>query len=360
MIWPSHGANPQHLYAALGLSVPENYLDFSANINPLGPPPALEKEWPNWFKLIQQYPDPKALSLLEKLASKEDVERECLLIGNGGAEIITLVARMLAGKNVLIVQPAFSEYEEACKSNGCKIDYWILEGPNWELDVPNLIPKLSQYDAIFLCRPNNPTGVVYDENKVLQLLHACKEASCYCIVDEAFYDFVSDTCSFVRFLKDYPNLIILRSLTKMFAIPGLRLGYVIGHREMIEQLNRFKPHWSTNALAIAAGELCLQFDGYIVETRKLIQQEREKLFSYFTSLNFSVSPSSVNFYLLRDPSIHDQAELFMFLIKNGVIPRHTMNFPGLEGQWLRFAIKGPADNSMLMEVLAKWRNQSSL
>ncbi|WP_347548475.1 threonine-phosphate decarboxylase CobD [Pseudalkalibacillus hwajinpoensis] len=353
MTLPSHGSNPHYLYEAMNLTQPETVIDFSANLNPLGPPPALKQKWQEAYELITTYPDPHASSLTTKLASKEGVQESELLIGNGGAELITLVGRFLAGQRICIVQPAFSEYEMACRSAGCEIEYHTLKEGEWPLVPARLIDKMPHLDAIFLCTPNNPTGVSYDPAAIRTLLKESENHSCFLIIDEAFADFLSDA-SYAPEIATYPKLIILRSLTKMYAIPGLRLGYMIANPTVISAIKALQPHWSVNALALLAGEVCLEQIRHVIASRKLIAQERNKLHAFLIEKNYSYSNSSVNFYLMKDPNLTDQTPLLRYLMSEGIVPRHTENFPGLNGRWLRFAIRTPDENRRLMEVLA-WR-----
>lgn len=357
MNWPIHGSNPQYLFTALNMPMPAQKVDFSANINPLGPPPILKKKWGQLFDTIADYPDPKGHKLKEKLVEREAIEESQLLIGNGGAELISLIGRMLTGKRVVIVQPAFSEYEESCRMNGCIIDYHQLSSDNWELMEEELLAKLRDTDALFLCNPCNPTGVYYPKSTIIQLIRECEKQECLLIIDEAFYDFLSEYESIVHYIQEYTHLLIIRSMTKMFAIPGLRLGYLMANQGIIDQIAAYQPHWSMNALALKAGEWCLESEVHINETKELIEKERARLFAFYEEREYIVSPSRVNFYLLKDPTINEQLPFFQFLITKGIIPRHTMNFHGLEGKWLRFAIKGPKENDRLMEAVAEWRNR---
>ena len=135
-------------------------------------------------------------------------------------------------------------------------------------------------------------------------------------------------------------MILLRSLTKMFAIPGLRLGYVIANREIIAKLSDYQPHWSVNSVALAIGNLCLEEDEYIENTVQFITSERKTLFHFMRKMALKFPLSKVNFYLLRDSRIKMiSIHCLQFLLKKGIVPRHTFNFPGLEGRWLRFAIR---------------------
>ncbi|MEH7155048.1 threonine-phosphate decarboxylase CobD [Neobacillus drentensis] len=359
MKWPSHGSNPQYLYNAMGLPLPEEFIDFSANINPLGPPTALKEKWVDFFREIQVYPDPFATKLTDMISKAEQTKSDSILIGNGGAELITLLGRMLAGKRVLIVEPTFSEYEEVCRANQCEIVYHQLMEPDFTLNLTDLCSSLVAVDALFLCNPNNPTGIHYPPSTIISIVEECEKRDCLVILDEAFFDFLIEYESFVPYINRFSNLIIIRSLTKMFAIPGIRLGYLVARPDIISNLSKQKSHWSTNTIALLAGERCLQNGAFIKETQGFIGRERKRLFAFFHQNNYLASSSDVNFYLLQDPLLQDQFSLFEFLLHQGIIPRHTFNFPGLEGRWLRFAIKGHEENNQLMEVLTHWRHQHS-
>ncbi|CAM3724310.1 threonine-phosphate decarboxylase CobD [Mesobacillus zeae] len=358
MKWPPHGSNPQYLFETLGLRMPEKITDFSANINPLGPPPVLKEKWNTIFDQISDYPDPQGAVLKKKLAEKEGIHESQILIGNGGAEIIFLIGRLLAGKKAVVVEPAFSEYEQACRTHSCDVGYHQLQPGDWEWEQRDLSSKLKDAEALFLCNPNNPTGVYYSKEIIRHLLEECLRNDCLLIVDEAFYDFVPDYEPIVSYIENYSNLLVIRSMTKMFAIPGLRLGYIMGNSKIVGKLAGYQQHWSINTPALKAGEICLESESYVAETKRLVKSEREKLFTFYEENEFTYSPSSTNFYLLKDPTAKSQLPLFRFLLENGIVPRHTMNFPGLEGDWLRFAVKGSKDNGTLMERIALWKKSS--
>ena len=359
MSLPTHGANPHYLYEALGIEMPLHCIDFSANINPLGPPTSLEKNWSNFFSSITYYPDPHAVQLTKRLAEKESVPESSILIGNGGAEMITLVGRLLADKKVLIIQPAFAEYAESCQAAGCEVSFYQLQAPNWEINLEPLRPLLQKNDAVFLCTPNNPTGISFPQEVVHELIRECKKQDCIIVIDEAFYDFTDDAFTYASLVTNNEHVVILRSLTKIFAIPGLRLGYLLADEALVQRLKTYKPHWSVNAIALAAGQLCIGEDTYIEQTRAYIREQKQRLFIFFEEYGFEVSNSAINFYLLKDRGAGDASDLLSFLLKRGIIPRHTYNFPGLDGRWLRFAVKSEEDNMVLMGALRQWRDQHS-
>jgi threonine-phosphate decarboxylase len=341
----------------MGRKLPKKYIDFSANINPLGPPLELKEKWQDFYQEINVYPDPYATMLKERIAKTEQTSVDSILIGNGGSELITLVAQMLSGKKVVLVEPTFSEYEKACRAHKCEILYHQLVEPNFELNPTHLRSSLVDADAMFLCNPNNPTGIHYPTSTIISIIEECEKEHCLVILDEAFFDFLIEYESFIPYINRFPNLIIIRSMTKMFAIPGIRLGYLVASPAIVSELSELQSHWSTNTIALLAGEMCLQNESFIKETQEFICNERKRLFSFFKQEEFVVSSSKVNFYLLQDPLLKNQFALFEFLLHQGIIPRHSFNFPGLDGRWLRFAIKGYEENNQLMEVLAKWRHR---
>ncbi|WP_074033931.1 threonine-phosphate decarboxylase CobD [Bacillus massilinigeriensis] len=355
---PPHGANPLTLYETVGMKPPVVMKDFSANINPLGPPAVLQENWSSFYDSILEYPDPKANRLKTFIAEREGLEPGQVLVGNGGAELISLIGRLLAGKKAVIVQPAFSEYEAACRANSCQVEHYFMKQEPWGLEIEGLKEKIRYNDALFLCNPNNPTGMHFSAELVMQLMEECRRNNCLFIIDEAFYDFLEAYESLVPAMKNNPNIILLRSMTKIFAIPGIRLGYLLADSRIIESIASYQPHWSVNAIAQHAGMLCLENSSHVQLTVDYISAERKRLFSFYQKNGLIFSPSSINFYLLRDPSEENKESLFHYLMGAGLVPRHTVNFPGLDGRWLRFAIKREEDNTELMERIEKWWNRT--
>ncbi|MEK4298372.1 threonine-phosphate decarboxylase CobD [Oceanobacillus sp. FSL W8-0428] len=355
---PEHGSNTKYVYDSLKMKQPEKVIDFSVNINPLGAPKVLQEKWGEWFTAINDYPDPYAKTLMEELAEQENISAEHLLAGNGAAEIITLVARYLAGSKVAVVHPAFSEYAAACRNEGCEVVEIVLAAPEWNLEVSALADKLHGVKAVFLCNPNNPTGIHYSRETVEALIEVCKSTDTLCIIDEAFYDFLAEPVTYIEKVLHQQHVLIIRSLTKMYSIAGLRLGFLAGDPELLQKIGRTKPHWSVNALAMKAGVACLQDESHTVETRRFIAAERTAIFQELKMLGFEHSSSQLNFYLLRDPSLSTQEQLFHYLLKQGLVLRHTENFPGIEGKWLRVAVKQPGANKILLEALAAWKQRN--
>lgn len=352
---PLHGSNPQYLYKAFHLPFPDEVYDFSVNLNPLGMPASIHRQWKQMFPLIEDYPDPQGSALRSVIAEKEELPPSSILLGNGGAELIAIVANMLSGKRVLIVQPTFSEYEKMCRVHGCSISFVHLKEGLWPLDLDIIADQLPHIDALFICHPNNPTGIVYPFDQLQQLLNLCEQHDCLLVMDEAFYDFVSDFPFLTDRVLNSKHLIIIRSLTKMYAIAGLRLGYLIAHEKLIQRIQKYQAHWSVNAIALEVGQLCMEESSYVQQAQNYVTKERQRLFDQLKPLGYQLSKSSVNYYLLRDPAFQDQKPLIYWMLKQQIVPRHTYNFPGLYGRWIRLAVKQRVENDRLLEVLRTWK-----
>ncbi|MFD1416401.1 threonine-phosphate decarboxylase CobD [Oceanobacillus jeddahense] len=355
---PAHGSNTKYVYDSLGMKQPEQIIDFSVNTNPLGAPEVLREKWDEWFDVINDYPDPYANNLMEQLAVQENIPVTHLLAGNGAAEIITLIARYLTGSRVAVIHPAFSEYATACENEDCEVIPIVLSEPDWNLDAAALENQLQGVKAVFLCNPNNPTGMHYQRETVEAFMEICKKTNTLCIIDEAFYDFLPEPVTYIKTVLHQEHVLIIRSLTKMYSIAGLRLGFLAGNPALLQKISKSKPHWSVNALAMKAGIACLQDKAHVAETRKFIEAERAVIFQKLEELGFEYSLSRLNFYLLRDPALPVQKRLFQYLLKQGLVLRHTENFPGIEGKRLRVAVKQPEANKKLLEALTVWKQEN--
>ncbi|WP_421378644.1 pyridoxal phosphate-dependent aminotransferase [Bacillus salacetis] len=349
---PLHGSNPHYLYDALNIPMPERWSDFSVNLNPLGQPDSLSALLSKGAIDFRDYPDPIHTSLRRRISISEGIDPGGIIVGNGAAEVIHMIACLLRGKKVAVVHPAFSEYELTCRAFSCSIEHVI----------PSLIPEFEDFagaikasDAIFICNPNNPAGTVMDPVLLEEIIGYAEENDCLVIVDEAFHDFLPQGDSCKKLLGVHFNLIILRSMTKMFSMAGIRLGFALMAEELKSKLEKYQTHWSVNSFALCAGEICLEQQDFVMKTRGYVARERARMFCFLKKNDFSFSRSQTNFYLMKDNRTEQQIDLIIFLLKNGIVPRHTYNFRGLEGRWLRMAVKDEESNNLLMEVLEKWR-----
>ncbi|WP_028782109.1 threonine-phosphate decarboxylase CobD [Thalassobacillus devorans] len=356
MVLPAHGGQPGRIAASFGMEVKGKVYDFSANINPNGPPSWLSEQLPRLMEEVAYYPDPDYLEAYEALAKHEGMDPEQLLLTNGGAEAIFLITQLFLGKKALTINPTFTEYERACQAFNIGLTHLRLN-QEFRFPVEAMAQVMPDVDVVFLCYPNNPTGTILPLTELEHLLKLGMEIGTTFVIDEAFVHFLfEEELSVKQLLAFYPNLIILRSLTKIFAIPGLRAGYMMASKDYIQKLKEKQPSWSVNGITANILPVLLSDKSYMAATKAWLEKECKKLAENLSALKFIHTVSSVNFYLLKDGERPDETEeLFRFLVENHIIPRHTDNFKGLDGSYLRLAVRSAEENDYLLYVLRKWR-----
>jgi L-threonine-O-3-phosphate decarboxylase len=346
-----HGGNIKHL-AEISGRTPKDILDFSANINPLGPPkwvlPLISSRFPD----MQHYPDPDCSSLTERIAERYGVGREQVIVGNGSTEILYLLPRVLPSGPIVIPVPSYLDYMSVVRLSGLPVRTLLLkEERAFKPDIDDMDAMLAQSGVVFLGQPNNPTGMLY-EASALRVL-ARKHPSVLFIVDEAFADFVENMDSLTR--NRPPNVVVLLSLTKIFAIPGIRLGCAVADAEMIRRLKTIQPPWSVNVIAQMVGERALQDREYLEESRSHVTRQRTRLIEGLRRLGcFTVYPGAANFLLLRiDREGGDAAFIAAKLLAEGIAVRRCHNFEGLDDRFFRIAVRRDEENMKLLASLAK-------
>jgi threonine-phosphate decarboxylase len=346
---PPHGGDVYHLARTLGLNL-RDLLDFSANINPLGFPPGLNNAIQQALPEIVHYPDRRCLELRRDLAAYHGLDPEAILMGNGSTELLYLVARALKPKKALISAPAFSEYEHALEAAGVPAAFQLTgEADNFTLAGP-LDPQGA--DLVFLANPASPSGVLPAPELLLELAAALEAAGVHLLLDEAFVDFVEEASLKAR-LAQFPRLLILRSFTKFFGLPGLRLGYLLAAPDLVGRLAAVQEPWSVGTLAQAAGRACLQDRDYMARSRTLIREERQFLLSGLQSLpGLTPFPSTVNYLLVKiTRSDWTAASLQKALLSEKVVIRDASNFRGLDQRFIRLAVRRREENQKLLEAL---------
>ncbi|WP_158735287.1 threonine-phosphate decarboxylase CobD [Alteribacillus sp. YIM 98480] len=356
MSWPEHGAMPAALSKQLSQARCREIIDFSVNTNPFGPPADLKRKLKEWTDTIYQYTDPSHCTLREHMAEKISCKPDHVLPGNGGAELIFAAARLFANKKVVLIEPTFTEYKQALQANGAEvISFYTNEETRWQWSFQHLKPLLEKSDGIWFCHPNNPTGSVSAKEDIVQLLTYCRAANKLLVVDEAFYDFQQDPFLFHRYIKGNDPIILLRSMTKMYAVPGLRLGYMLASENLIEKINNYLPPWNVNSIAEQAMSYLLNQEAFVNQTVQRLHKEKNRVLKGLQTLKeIEVFPSAVNFYLIRHIKNIDMRPLLTFLAQEGIHARHTYHFPGLDGKYLRLAVKTKSENDQLLQSLARW------
>lgn len=349
-----HGGNIWKASREAGIC-PEDIMDFSASINPLGLSPRGTAAIKKSLRSISPYPDPSTDAIAEALAGYHGISSDEILPGNGSTEFIHLLPALLKPAAALIVEPAFSEYRKALRDNGCRVDSFILkEEIGFSIDTGRLKRRLSiGYDLLYIANPANPTGAVTGKEVIIDLARSCARLGATLIVDEAFVDFCEDL-SIKKEAVSIKNVVVLRSMTKFFSMAGLRLGYVIAHRDTVRKFAKRVPPWSVNTLAGAAVE-SVRDGRYIRRVHRWLDREKGFVLRGLGSIKgVRVFDSAANFIMVKitDKSL-DTIKLKSILFEKGILIRDLSAFRGLGPQYFRIAIKKRRENEILIRALKR-------
>lgn len=344
-----HGGDLTRLSRISGLPKDE-ILDFSANINPLGPPDWLRPLVSSVLGSVVHYPDPECAELVAAACRRYGCSQDQLLVGNGSTEILHLLPRVLDMRRAIVMAPSYVDYAVAATAAGLNCEpFLLLESEGFLPDLQKLEFLLHGQEIVFLCNPNNPTGALLDSQSLREI--AARHPSTFFLVDEAFGDFVDGMDSFV---SDRPhNVTVLLSLTKIYSIPGLRLGCAIADSGIADAVRRIQQPWSVNSIAQAVGAAALQDDEYVERTRKYVQEQREVLKADLQSIpGVTVYPAAANFLLVRiDRDDMDARTLADLGIREGIAIRVCDNFQGLDKRFFRVAVRTGEENAKLCHSL---------
>ena len=330
-------------------AVPEkSILDFSSNINPLGPPPSVEKSFESSGAEIRFYPDPEALELRREVARHFPLWPENVVVGNGAVEILDLVLRFLHPKKALLIEPGFLEYRRLLNVMGTEIRSVLLkEKDSFQLSLAELVNALQGVEVAVLAQPNNPTGTLMEKESVQKFLQEAKRRNVFVVIDEAFIDWIPEY-SMGRELRDDSHFFVVRSLTKFYSIPGIRIGYGLGSRKLIERLSTYQIPWSCNRIAQKLGVIAIRDESFASHSRQWLAEERNWFFSRLKEFpGLKVYPSAANFFLLKGP-----VSLFDELGKQGIYIRDLTESPGLGSSYYRLSIRERKDNEKLLIALS--------
>ena len=326
-------------------------IDFSASVNPLGISARIKAELRQYLKTLNNYPDPDCRRLIRHISSHLSIPEENITCGNGSTELIYLLARALNPEMVLIPAPTFSEYERAVSNAGASIRFLKLkEDDGFSISASDFIDQMGNCRMAFLCNPNNPTARMLSSDSILRIAEAARERDCFLVIDEAFIDFVPEE-SVVRNVLQNPYLIVLRSMTKFYALSGLRLGFSVTSGEVASRLQSYKEPWTVNTLAQRAGVAAIRDNHYRKLSFEMIEKEKALIEEELGKLGIFFFPSMVNFYLLRD----ERAEQILSrLRKRDILLRDCSNFKGLDSRFIRIAVKGHRENRALIKELKRF------
>lgn len=349
-----HGGDIHGFARSAGVML-EDVTDFSASINPLGAPRAVMKAIRESLLDIEHYPDPEARQLKEKLSEVYRIDRSLILCGNGCTELIYLLPGVMPFKKVIIPRPTFIEYELACKAArpGCVVvDHRLDRKDGFLIDPLNLVMDAAERkaDAVFLCNPNNPTGRLTNRQRLRETADIAAKRKIHLIIDESFIEFTSET-SMAEFVGKNPYLIVLRSMTKFYALPGLRLGWGVFPDRMIKALTGRKQPWSVNALAQAAGIAALGEPGLHEKTIQYVEKQKVSLETGFARLGLEYIPSDANYCLVRTNSA---PRIIAGLKGHNILVRDCSGFKGLDKRYMRIAVKKKKENGSLLEHMSSY------
>jgi len=326
-------------------------IDFSSNVNPLGCLPGVKRYLKKHLDMISEYPDLDSTNLRANLAWFTGVPKKQIVVGNGATEIIYNFCKTFLNKKtrVLIPIPTFSEYEVSAKLCECKISFF--KTMDLSKNLQKFVMKIPRKGCVFICNPNNPTGVLIQKKEMLKIISAAKKKSTIVFVDETFIELVpGHDESVIKHLKNFENLFILRSLTKSFGLAGIRIGYGIGSTQIIDPLQKIKIPWNVSNMAQLAASAAVCYHPFLDKTRKLIKKERNFIFSNLAkSKKFACYTSATNFILVKTKV--KSKLLQKKLLKQKILIRDCSTFRGLNQNYIRFAVKTRRENIILLKSL---------
>ena len=328
-------------------------LDCSSSINPLGTPKkAIAAVKMNATSLMQSYPDPECRELKKSLSQYLGIDPEWIILGNGAIEIIywfVYTITSLRGR-VVIPAPTFCEYEVASQKVGAEVTFVPLN--NFGLDVDKIIEKARGANALFLCNPNNPTGMLAT-NQIMKIIENI-DSSTKILLDECFIELADNPKdnTIIEKISEFDNLVILRSLTKSFGLAGLRVGYSVCNPTLAKKLSTNKIPWNVNSLAQVAGAAALLERRYLSKARAHVKKERRFLYDNIEKLrSFHPIRSDSNFFLVHLQGRNSTEFRDRLLKKSGVLVRDCSTFTGMGNQHIRIAIKKHNENMLLLKAL---------
>ena len=324
-------------------------LDYSANTSPLGTPQSVKQAIIESAEQVCAYPDTYCTQLRENISCYENVEKDHIICGNGAADVIFSFAYALKPKNALIVCPTFSEYENALRATGCNVEKYILSQSDSFCVTQDLLQCIKGKDVVFICNPNNPTGVLTGKDFMKKLLKKCSDEKAKLFVDECFMDMTDMPKDYTMVTETMNNkyIFILKAFTKSFGMAGVRLGYgICSDENLLEKMSQSQQVWNVSTVAQHAGCAALKEKQFLTKLRTLVKNERKFLSDSLTQLGFKVFKGSANFILFQGEN-----NLYEKLSEQGIMIRRCANFAGLDDSFYRCAVKNHEDNIKFIKAL---------
>ena len=327
----------------------EGVVDFSASLNPLGMPVQAIRALKVAAASFENYPDPLCRDLVAALANHEQVPAGRIVATAGASDAFARIALAVAPRKVLVCSPCYSGYEQALQATRARIvHHSLVASENFDVTERILDYIDSEIDLVVLCSPNNPTGRVIPHDVLNTVVGKARDCRASVIVDECFIDF-ADAPSCTPLLDEFPNLVIVKALTKSHAMAGFRLGYCLcADPELLEAVRASGAPWAVSSPAQVAGIAALDVAGYLELTREYVATERARLEEGLSACGMHVVPSHANFILFQSP-----VPLYGAMLERGFAIRRCGNFRGLDGSWYRIAVRTTVQNKGFLAALGE-------
>ncbi len=336
--------------------------DFSVNVNPKGTPEKVVEAAAEALRMSDRYPDAGCRDLIQAISKKDGVQANNIICGNGGAELIFQVAAALKPKKGLIIEPTFCEYRQSLEASECQIKTYQLTketGFDVNAEIERIREQIEEdTDVVFVCNPNNPTGLSVSGENIEKLLKRCNETGTMLFIDESFGELTEgyEKFSAIKRVAENKNLFILKSLTKTYAIAGIRLGYgLCSDKELLEKMCRMSQCWNVSLVAQKAGEAALSCSSYVEDTLIVLRNERKYVTDELNRLGIRTFRGEANYMM-----IYSESDLYELLLKKGILIRSCANFRGLGKNYFRIAIKNHVSNKLLIDALDEIDKEGNL
>lgn len=357
---PVHGGNVYAASRELGLDLTK-LIDFSASINPLGPSPHVWRAIIAARHFLNHYPDPGCMELRQTLAKLWQLSPEHIVIGNGSTELIDALPRALKIQHLLVAQPTFSGYAASMARAGGRVSaVYAKRTERYAQPIEDLCRLMEErqqgidaFDGVMLCNPNSPSGQACSVDDVQRLTRIAQRRGIWLVIDEAFADYCPER-SFLPQAASWPRVVILRSLTKFYALPGLRIGYAVAKPSVIELLRKHMPPWSVNAMGQVAALAAVKDLAHAQRSARFMAKERERFGKLLAALpGCSVMPTCANYFLVELPRGWRAREVTEQLRNEGLLIRDCSSVPGCNARSIRLAVRSQRENDQLIRVLSE-------
>jgi|CXWL01.1.fsa_nt_gi threonine-phosphate decarboxylase len=344
---------------------PTEILDFSASINPLGPSPQVWKAITASRHLLNHYPDPNCWDLRQALATFWRIDPEQIVVGNGSTELIEALPRALGIHRLLVVQPTFSEYAAAMvRAGGQTTALFADRSDQYAIPIDRLCHVMEtgrhdgrSIDGVVLCHPNSPTGQACSADDVARLAKATRRRGLWLVIDEAFADYCPER-SVLPHAASWSHVVVLRSMTKFYALPGLRVGYAVATRITARRLQRQLPPWSVSAMGQVAALAAVNDAAHSRKSLRFMARERDRLRALLVALpGCVVMPTHANYFLVELPRGWHAPDITETLRRRGLLIRDCSSVPGTNVRSIRLAVRTVQDNDKLIQAVSQLLQQ---